>query len=106
IYVADYVTNLLSKITPAGVITTLAGSGTAGSQDGTGTAASFNAPSGVAVDSNGTLYVAEQKGCNIRKVTPAGVVTTLAGTGVCTHTDGTGTAAAFNMPGSLVVDGN
>ncbi|CAJ0811128.1 Virginiamycin B lyase [Ralstonia flaminis] len=106
VYVVDSGTNLLLKITPAGVVATLAGSGANSSLDGTGTAASFNSPQGLAIDGNGTLYVAEGQGCHIRKVTSAGVVTTLAGSGVCAHTDGTGTAAAFNQPKFLVVDGN
>ena len=67
------------EITPE--VTTLAGSGSLGSADGTGTAASFDNPRGVAVDGSGNVYVADTEGHLIRKITSAGVVTTLAGSG-------------------------
>ena len=68
-YVADTYNNLIRKITPAGVVTTLAGSGDYGSANGTGTAASFNYPYGVAVDSSGNVYVADTYNNLIRKIT-------------------------------------
>jgi sugar lactone lactonase YvrE len=68
VYVADTDNHLIRKVTPAGVVTTLAGSGTAGSANGTGTAASFNFPSGVAVDGAGNVYVADYSNYLIRKV--------------------------------------
>jgi len=80
VYVADYYNYTIRKVTPGGVVTTLAGlAGSEGSADGTGSAARFNCPYGVAVDSAGNVYVADTDVCAIRKVTPAGVVTTLAG---------------------------
>jgi serine/threonine protein kinase, bacterial len=79
VYVADTGNNMIRKITPAGVVTTLAGSTTVGYTNATGTAASFDAPYGVAVDSNGYVYVADFNNNWVRKITPAGVVTTLAG---------------------------
>ena len=103
VYVAEYGGNRIRKITPEGVVTTLAGSGTAASTDGTGTAASINGPSGVAVDSLGNVYVVEFSGHKVRKITPSGVVTTLAGSGTASSTDGTGTAASFNYPISIAV---
>ncbi|HET7536339.1 MAG TPA: hypothetical protein VFJ90_07790, partial [Candidatus Didemnitutus sp.] len=106
IYVADLNGQTIRKITPAGVVTTVAGiAGTAGSGNGTGTAASFNAPSGVAVDKDGNLYVADTDNRVIRKITSAGVVTTFAGTmGTAGNADGTGTAATFNRPRGVAVD--
>ena len=92
------------EITP--VVTTLAGSGSAGSANGTGAAASFSSPRGVAVDGSGNLYVADMNNQKIRKITSAGVVTTLAGSGASGSTDGTGTAASFNYPYGVAVDGS
>jgi sugar lactone lactonase YvrE len=104
IYVADRGNNLIRKITSGGVVTTLAGSGSAGSTNGTGTAASFNLPTGIAVDASGNVYVADRGNHLIRKITPAGVVSTLAGIGVAGSANGTGTSASFNYPYSLTVD--
>jgi len=108
VYVADSVNNTIRKLTPAGVVTTLAGTaGAAGSTDGTGVSARFNQPFGIAVDGSGNVYVSDRTNCTIRKVTPAGVVTTLAGTaGVQNFNDGTGGAAAFFEPEGIAVDGN
>jgi sugar lactone lactonase YvrE len=104
VYVADTGNNLIRKITAAGVVTTLAGSGRAGSTNATGTAASFDTPYGVAVDSSGTLYVSDTGNNLIRKITAAGVVTTLAGSGSAGSTNGTGTAASFSTPSGLTMD--
>jgi IPT/TIG domain/NHL repeat len=78
-YIGDRINNAIRKITPAAVVTTLAGNGTAGSTDGTGSAARFNEPLGVTVDAAGNVYVADYINSAIRKVTPAGVVTTVVG---------------------------
>jgi prepilin-type N-terminal cleavage/methylation domain-containing protein len=102
-YVADYANNRIRKMTPAGVVSTLAGSGTTGSSDGTGAAAQFSYPRGVAVDSSGTMYVADYANHRIRKITPAGVVSTLAGS-TASFADGTGAAAQFNYPRGVAVD--
>jgi sugar lactone lactonase YvrE len=106
LYVADWGNSTIRKITPAGVVTTLAGTaGVRGSTDGTGAAARFNSPSGVATDSAGNVYVADMYNHTIRKITPAGVVTTLAGTaGASGSTDGTGAAARFKGPISVAAD--
>jgi sugar lactone lactonase YvrE len=110
VFVADRVNNKIRKITPDGVVTTLAGSGNAGSTDGIGTVATFQTPSGVTVDGSGNIYVAEYNINNpttsnkIRKITPDGVVSTLAGSGTAGSTDGIGTAASFNKPFGVAVD--
>ena len=106
VYVADAFNNRIREVSPAGVVTTLAGSGSAGSIDATGTGASFNNPAGVAVDGAGNVFVADQHNNRIRMVDPAGVVTTLAGTGDLGSTDGAGTAATFQYPKSVAVDGS
>jgi sugar lactone lactonase YvrE len=106
VYVADTLNNTIRKVTPGGVVTTLAGlAGNAGSADRTGSAARFSGPDGVAVDSAGNVYVADTANNTIRKVTPGGVVTTLAGlAGNPGSADGTGSAARFNFPVGVAVD--
>jgi sugar lactone lactonase YvrE len=106
VYVADTINSTIRKITPAGVVTTLAGTaGVEGRADGTGAAARFNYPQGIATDTAGNVYVAEWGNAVIRKITPAGVVTTLAGTaGVQGSADGTGPAAQFMGPFSVATD--
>ena len=105
IYVADY-NCTIRKITPAGVVTTLAGlAGASGNVDGTGSAARFNIPNGVTVDRSGNVYVADQLNMTIRKITPDGVVTTLAGlAGTSGAVDGTGNTARFYSPAGVAVD--
>ncbi len=104
VYVSDRFNNTIRKITPDGVVTTLAGQpGIEGSADGTNSGAQFFSPSGVAVDSAGNVYVADQGNCAIRVVSPAGVVTTLAG-GSQGSSDGTGSAAQFYNPFGVAVD--
>ncbi|MAG34976.1 MAG: hypothetical protein CL878_01800, partial [Dehalococcoidia bacterium] len=108
VYVADTVNHTIRKVTPSGVVTTLAGSaGNSGSADGTGSTARFNSPFSVAVDSGGMVYVADGNNHTIRKVTTSGVVTTLAGfAGSSGSTDGTGSSARFNGPRGVAVDGS
>lgn len=106
LYVIDSESCTLRKITPAGVVTTLAGtSGVIGAADGTGAAASFKVPYDVAVDATGNIYVSDHGNNLIRKVTPAGVVTTHAGSGAEGASDGNGRAATFKYPNGIGVDG-
>lgn len=106
VYVADASNNTIRKITQAGVVTTLAGgAGLAGTLDDTGTAARFSRPSGVAVDSLANVYVADTFNSTIRKITSAGVVTTVAGLGGSSGTtDSIGSAARFTQPRGIAVD--
>lgn len=108
VYVADGSNNLIRKITPAGGVTTVAGSSAVvgGFVDGTGTAARFNSPSGLTLDSGGNLYVVDSFNHRIRKITPAGDVSTFAGSGTPGKADGTGTAASFRNPGAIAVSSN
>lgn len=104
LYVADKYNHRIRKISPEGDVTTLAGSGNEGFADGAGTAAHFADPEGVAVDRNGNVYVADRGNHRIRKITSAGVVTTLAGSGAIGLLNGAGSAARFDGPTSLAVD--
>jgi sugar lactone lactonase YvrE len=104
VYVSDAANHMIRKITPAGVVSTIAGkAGVAGSSNGTGTAATFNYPSGLAFDGYGNLFVADEANHLIRKISTAGVVTTFAGAGTVGFNDGTGTAARFNFPSGLAM---
>ncbi len=107
VYVADLFNNTIRKVTPAGVVSTFAGlAGSIGSSDGPGSAARFSFPTGVAVDAGGTVYVADYGAHTIRKITSAGMVTTLAGvSGSEGSSDGTGSAARFRSPRGVAVDG-
>lgn len=102
-YVADQSNVRIRSITPAGVVSTLAGNGTVDTVDGTGTAATFGSLSDMAVDAAGNVYVVEKYNDSIRRITPAGVVTTLAG-GTAGYADGSGAAAQFNNPTGIDVD--
>lgn len=106
LYVADPLDATIRKITPAGVVSTFAGAAaTRGDTDGQGNLARFNYPDGVAVDSAGNVYVADTYNSTIRKITPQGMVSTLAGlSGVSGSTDGTGLEALFNQPHGIAID--
>lgn len=105
VFVGD-LSQTIRKVTSAGVVTTLAGlADSSGGEDGTGSAARFHTPKGVKVDAVGNVFVSDSLNHTIRKVTSAGVVTTLAGTaGSIGSTDGTGSAARFYYPSGITVD--
>jgi len=103
IYVADTENHSIRKITSVGSVTTLAG-GTSGNADGTGANASFNFPQGLVVDPGGNVFVADTENYRIRKITAAGVVTTIAGS-TEGFADGAGSTAQFNYPTSIAIDG-
>ena len=106
VYVADSGNHTIRRISATGDVTTLAGTaGVFGSVDGTGAAARFSNPYAIAVDSAGTIYVGELGNYTIRKISPAGDVTTLAGlAGISGNADGQGSAARFSRPESIAVD--
>jgi len=104
-YVADYGNNNIRKISADGVVSTFAGSGDAGYSDGTGTKATFNSPRALAIDGSGNIFVADLGNNLIRKITPAGVVTTFAGSRGASYLDNeTATSATFNKPNGIAID--
>ncbi|MEI7677131.1 MAG: putative Ig domain-containing protein, partial [Bacteroidales bacterium] len=104
LYVVDNGNNKIRKITTAGAVTSFAGSGTAGNKDSTGILATFKAPTGIAIDAAGNLYIADNGNNKIRKITAAGVVTSYAGIGIAYTQDGVGLLSYFNGPESVTID--
>ncbi len=108
LFIADIGNNRIRKVSPAGIITTVAGRGGSGfsGDGGPATAARLNVPSGVAVDSQGNLFIADFSNSRIRKVSPAGIITTVAGNGarVFGGDGGPATAASFVAAIGVAVD--
>jgi sugar lactone lactonase YvrE len=105
VYVSDYGNNAVRKITPQGVVSTFAGTTEAGSADGAGSAARFNGPNSLALDATGNLWLTDAANNTVRKITPAGVVSTVAGkAGAAGNTDAVGAAARFSYPWGIAVD--
>jgi sugar lactone lactonase YvrE len=105
VYVADMLNQKIRKITPDGTVTTLAGS-SQGYADGTGANAQFNYPAGITVDRDGNVLVTEWANSKIRRITPAGVVTTIMGSATTGYNDGPIAQAQFNLPYGIAVDAN
>ncbi len=105
VYVVDTFNQVIRKIAPDGTASILAGSGAQGNTDGNGTSASFRYPQGITINNSGNLYVADTFNHTIRQITPAGIVSTFAGTATLNGLqDGTGTAAQFNYPQGITAD--
>ena len=105
IYVADHLTHIIRKIDSFGFVTTLAGKPyQIGDADGFGNQASFNRPYGLTLDNEGNILVADEWNHKIRKITPAGEVTTVAGTGQVGHQNGLSASSEFNYPWDMTVD--
>lgn len=103
LYTTDSQNSLIRKIAPNGTVSTFAGSD-AGFADGQGTAAKFNIPSGLNIDATGNIYVADASNSRVRKITPAGLVTTVTGNGSLGADNGPVVSATFNVPAGVVVD--
>ena len=109
LYIADSSNGRIRKVTPSGIITTVAGNGASGysGDGGPATDAQLNFPDGIAVDRTGNLYIADNGNNRIRKVTPGGIITTVAGNGSFRESGDGGPAAVaqLNSPDSLALDG-
>lgn len=106
LYVSEFGKGRVRTVSSSGLVSTLAGQGTSGWADGTGSSAVFFEPAGMWVDSAGTAYVSESSNNRIRRVTSVGVVTTVAGSGVASWVDSIGSTAGFNRPVGLCGDTN
>lgn len=104
LYVTDNSGNTITKITASGAVSVVAGTSLPETKDGTGSSAGFNSPSGIIYGNDGNFYITESQGNTIRKMTPTGVVTTVAGNGTQGFADGLERTASFFSPASLVMD--
>ncbi|WP_158825597.1 NHL repeat-containing protein [Mucilaginibacter lacusdianchii] len=104
LYVADAFNHVIRKVTPAGVVSTFAGSGTLGFAAGSATQAQFHSPMGIVVDAAGNVYVSDEGDNAIFKITQTGTVSILAGNGTAGYANGEGSVAQFNAPQGIAVD--
>nr|WP_319511672.1 NHL repeat-containing protein [uncultured Draconibacterium sp.] len=103
-YIADVGKHCISRVTPDGKVQVFAGTEKPGAADGKLKSAEFNSPSGVCFDKNGNLYVAGFGGQNVRRISPNGEVTTIAGTGEEGYRDGPAAEAIFSSPRGVCID--
>lgn len=110
LYIAEYYGQRVRKVTPSGVITTIAGTGTAGfsGDGGPATSAKLNGPYRVTVDSAGNVYIPDSSNSRVRKVSPSGIITTIAGNGNVGRGGDGGSAvnASLNYPEAVAFDSN
>jgi len=104
LYVTDHNNHKIRKISNEGIVSTIAGNGSAGFSDGVGTQSIFNYPWGIALDAEKNIFVAELRNHRIRKITPEGIVSTVAGDGLLGSADGNGSLAKFNHPRGIALD--
>lgn len=104
LYVADRYNHVIRMVTPSGIVSTFAGTGTAGSGNGYRTIATFYDPVGLAFDSTGNLYVSDCQNSVVRKIDTTGMVTRFAGTGSQGNTNAYRTSALFYCPWGLAFD--
>ncbi|GGH10501.1 hypothetical protein FAZ19_01190 [Sphingobacterium alkalisoli] len=106
IYFCEYDYHVIRKITPSGVVSTIAGSvGQSGYADGQGSSARFERPAGIAVDGAGNLYVRDSENARVRKITPSGMVSTLAGNGSFSSIDGPAATASLDLSSLVRANG-
>lgn len=105
LFTCDINNHLIRKITPEGQVSTYAGTGVPGNTNGDRLSASFNNPIGIAIDPADNIYITDMLNQQIRKISPEGVVSTIAGTGQKGAADGPAASASFNFPGGIAVDG-
>lgn len=103
-FMTDFANHAVRKLDPFGIVTTLAGGGEPGFEDGEGRSARFNGPAGVVLDPDGNLLVADTGNFRIRKVTPQGTVSTLAGSGRRGNQEGPALEGEFVYPSGIAVD--
>ncbi len=104
IIIADRSNHRIRSIDADGMVTTIAGSSTSGSDDGASATARFNAPTGIAIDALGNIIVADRNNNRIRSISPEGVVTTIAGGSADVFANGAGSTAGFNVPTDIAID--
>lgn len=106
VFVADATNNQIRKIGLDGMVSVYAGSGIVGKTEGVSDTARFSNPTNIALDANGNMFVVDTDNHKIRKITPAGIVSTFAGSGVAGFADGVGAAAKFHNPSCIAIDQN